>query len=99
MFILINKINQIFNLISIKDQHIQNSESYHGKTSGSGDYQDLIQKKDGTTNGQKLKDKTSQVSPILIIKSISEPCHEDPGDPISFIGFSMIDYPIPESMP
>ena len=67
-------------------------------TSRSGDYQDLIQKKDGTTNDLKLKDKTSQVSSMLIIKSISGSCHEEQGGQISFIGFSVIDYPITLSM-
>ena len=29
-----------------------------------------------------------------IIKSSSGPCHEDPGDPVSFNGFYVVDYSI-----
>ena len=32
---------------------------------------------------------------FFIIKSSSGPCHEDPEDPVSFTGFSVVDYPIP----
>ena len=32
---------------------------------------------------------------FFIIKSSSVPWHEDPGDPVSFTGFSVVDYPIP----
>ena len=31
---------------------------------------------------------------FFIIKSSSGPNHEDPGDPISFTEFSVVDYPI-----
>ena len=33
---------------------------------------------------------------FFIIKSSSGPCHEDP---VSFTGFSVVDYPIPNQSP
>ena len=36
---------------------------------------------------------------FFIIKSSSGPCHEDPGDPVSLTGFSVVDYPIPNQSP
>ena len=36
---------------------------------------------------------------MILIRSSSGPCHEDPGDPVSFTGFSVVDYPIPNQSP
>ena len=36
---------------------------------------------------------------FFIIKSSSGPCHEDPGDPVSFTGFSVVNYPHPQPIP
>ena len=36
---------------------------------------------------------------FFIIKSSSGPCHDQPGYPVSFTRFSMVDYSIPNQSP
>ena len=40
-------------------------DGHLGETSEPGDYEDLKEKKVGIINGQRLKEKTSQESPVL----------------------------------